>query len=55
MKVRPKGAAAGVGGAAATGFIWLLESFGVSAPAEVAGALATLLSFAGYLRLEHGR
>lgn len=55
MKVRPKVAAAGVGGAAATVLVWLLEFFGVSVPAEVAAALATLLSFAaGYLRPEHG-
>jgi hypothetical protein len=47
----PKVAAAGAGGAASIVLIWVLSLIGVTLPAEVAAAIATLLAFgAGYLK-----
>jgi hypothetical protein len=42
----PKVAGAGMGGGVAVILIWLIESSGVTVPAEVAGAIASLVSFA---------
>lgn len=46
MKPQPKVAAGGVGGAAAVLIVWVAGEFGISMPAEVGAAIATLLGFA---------
>lgn len=53
-RVRPKVAAAGVGGAATTVVLYALsEMLGVEVPAEVASAIAGVIAFgAGYLKPE---
>lgn len=51
MKPQPKVAAAGIGGAVAVLLVWVLSLFGLDTSAEVAAALAAVLSFAfGYLK-----
>lgn len=53
MRPRPKVAAAGVGGAASILVVWVLGVVGLDVPPEVAGAIATVLSFAsGYFKSE---
>lgn len=54
-KPTPKVAAAGVGGSLAVVLVWVAGLAGVEMPAEVAAAVALLLSFgAGYLKRERG-
>jgi len=54
-KPTPKVAAAGVGGSLAVVIVWVAGIAGVEVPAEVAAAIALLLSFAaGYLKRERG-
>ena len=47
VKPVPKVTAAAVGGAVGIIVVWILGLFGVTVPAEVAGAISTVLSFAG--------
>jgi hypothetical protein len=45
LKPQPKVAAGGIGGAAAVLIVWAAGELGVSMPAEVGAAVATLIGF----------